>query len=66
MPEDRLCEPIKSQEVTIRLEQAPIGGLDPKTSRGTAKERPRMSTKPRDMEETDDTYKNPKDCNALL
>src|SRR6266699_5898475 len=66
MPEDRPCKPIESQEMTIMPEQASIGGLDPETSRRPARERPYMPTEPRDIEETDDTHKNPKDYNALL
>ncbi len=66
MPEDRPCKLIESQEVTVGPNEAPIGGLDPETSRETARERPYMPVEPRDMEETDDTHRNPKDYNALL
>src|SRR6266566_3422957 len=66
MPEDRPYKLIESQEVTIRPEQASIGGLDPKISRGTAKERLYVPVEPWDVEETDDTCKNPKGYNALL
>ena len=66
MPEDRPYEPIESQEMTVGPEQASIGGLDPKTSRKTIRERPCIPVKPRDVEETDDTCKNPKGYNVLL
>ncbi len=52
--------------MTVRPKQASIGGLDPETSRRTAKERPYIPTEPRDIEKSDDTCKNPKDYNALL
>ncbi len=64
--EDRPYELVESQEVTIRPEQAPISGLNLETSRGTVRERPCMPAKPRDVEETDNTRRNPKDYNALL
>ncbi len=66
MPEDRPCKPVESQEITIGPEQASIDGLNPETSRGTAKERPYIFAEPRDVEETDDTYRNPRGYNALL
>ncbi len=66
VPEDRPCEPVESQEVTVGPKQASIGGLDLETSRGTARERPCMFAEPRDVEETDDTRKNLKGYNALL
>src|SRR6266566_1408096 len=66
MPENKPCEPIESQEVTIKPNEAPINGLDPKTSRGTARKRPYVLAKPRDVEETNDTRRNPKGYNALL
>ncbi len=66
MPEDRPYKLVESQEVTVGPKQASIGGLDLETSRGTAKERPCMPAEPRDMEETDDTRKNPRGYNALL
>ncbi len=66
MPEDRPYKPIESQEMTVMPEQASISGLDPKTSRGTAKERPYILVEPRDVEETDDTRRNPRGYNALL
>ena len=52
--------------MTLEPKQAPISGLDPKTSRETARERPYIPTEPRDMEETNDTRKNPRGYNALL
>ncbi len=52
--------------MTIRPKQASISRLNPETSRGTARKRPYMPTEPRDMEKTNDTYKNPKDYNVLL
>ncbi len=52
--------------MTIKLEQASIGGLDFETSRGTARERPYMFAEPRDEEETDDLRRNLKGYNALL
>ncbi len=64
--EDRPYEPVESQEVTVGPEQASIDGLDPETFRGTARERPYVPTESRDVEETDDTHKNPKGYNALL
>ena len=66
MPEDRPYEPIESQEMTVEPDEAPISGLDPETSRGTAKERPYIPTEPRNIEETDDTHRNPKGYNTLL
>ena len=66
MPENRPYKSIESQEVTIRPKQAPINRLDPETSRGTAKERPRIPAKPRNEKETDDLHKNPKGYNTLL
>ncbi len=66
MPKDKPCEPVESQEVTIGLEQAFINGLNPETSRRTARERLRMPAEPRNIEETNDTHRNPKDYNALL
>ncbi len=64
--EDRPCEPVESQEVTVGPEQASIGGLDLETSRGTARERPYVSAEPRDVEETDDTRRNLRGYNVLL
>ncbi len=66
MPEDRPYKPVESQEVTIRPDEALIGGLDPETSRGPARERLYVPAEPRDVEETDDTRRNPRDYNALL
>src|SRR6266566_3550688 len=66
MSEDRPYKPIESQEVIIGFEQAFINRLNPETSWGTARERPRIPVKPRDVEETGNTYKNLKDYNALL
>src|SRR6266566_365979 len=66
MPEDRPCMPVESQEVTVEPNEAPIGGLNLETSRGTARERPCVFAEPRDVEETDDTRKNPRGYNALL
>ncbi len=66
IPEDRPCEPIESQEVTVGPDEALIDGLDPETSRKTAKERPRMPVEPRDEVEMDDTRRNPKGYNVLL
>ena len=66
MPKNRLCKPIESQEVTVGPDEAPIGGLNPETSRGTVKERPRMPTESRDEVKMDDTRRNPKGYNALL
>ncbi len=66
MPEDRSYKLMESQKVTIGLEQAFIDGLNPKISRGTARERPYIPVEPRDVEETDDTYRNPKGYNILL
>ena len=66
MLEDRPYKPVESQEVTIGPKQTSIGGLDPETSRGTARERPCVFAEPRDVEETDDTRKNPRGYNALL
>ena len=48
------------------LEQTSKGRLDSKTSRRTAKEKPYIPAEPRDVEETDDTYRNPKGYNTLL
>ncbi len=50
----------------VRLEQALISGLNPETSRRTAREKLYMPTEPRDMEETSDTHRNPKGYNTLL
>jgi len=66
MPEDRPYKPVESQEMTVRLKQASISGLNPETSRGTAKERPCMLAELRNVKETDDTCKNPKGYNILL
>ena len=66
MPEDRLYKPVESQEVTIGPNEVPIDGLNPETSRGTAKKRFYIPIELRDIEETDDTHKNPKNYNALL
>src|SRR6266566_3174661 len=66
MPEDRPYKPVESQEVTVRPEQASISGLNPETSRRTARERPYIPTEPRDVEETDNTHRNPKSYNTLL
>ncbi len=52
--------------MTIRPEQAPISGLDPKTFQKTAKERPYIPVEPWNVEETDDTHKNLRSYNALL
>ncbi len=46
MPEDRPCVPVESQEVTVEPDEAPISGLDPETSRGTAREKPCVSAEP--------------------
>ncbi len=66
MPEDRPYIPVEFQEVIIKPDEASISGLDLETSRRTAKERPYMPAKPRDVEETGDTHRNPKGYNALL
>ncbi len=66
MPEDRPYKLIESQEVTIGPDKAPIGGLDLETSRRTARERPCVPAEPQDMEETDDTHRNPRGYNVLL
>ncbi len=66
IPEDRPYKPIESQKIIIRPKQTFIDGLDPEISRGTARERPYIFAKPRDVEETDDTCKNPKNYNVLL
>ncbi len=50
----------------VIFEQASIDGLDFETSRGTVKERPYIFAEPRDVKETDDIYRNPKDYNVLL
>ncbi len=63
---DRPCEFVESQEMTVGFEQVFINGLDLEISRGTARERPRMFAEPRDMEETDDTRRNPRGYNILL
>ena len=47
-------------------DEAPIGGLNLKTSRRTAKKRPYIPVEPRDVEEIDNTRRNPKGYNALL
>ncbi len=52
--------------MTIGLDEAPINGLDLETSRGTVKERLYIFVELRNIEETDDTYRNPKGYNALL
>ncbi len=66
MPENRPYIFIESQEVTIEPDEAPINGLDFETSRRTARKRPYIPIKPRNIEETDDMHRNPKDYNALL
>ncbi len=66
MPENRPCKPVESQEMIIRSKQALINRLNPETSRGTAKERPYVFVEPQDVEETDDTRRNPKGYNILL
>src|SRR6266566_1805523 len=50
----------------VEPNKAPIGGLDLETFRRTARERLYIFAKPRDVEETDDTRRNPKGYNALL
>ena len=52
--------------MTVGPEQASIGGLDLETSRRTARERLCVSVEPRDVEETDNTRKNPRGYNVLL
>jgi len=52
--------------VTVGLEQAPINRLDPEISRRTVRKRPRILAEPQDIEETDDTHRNPKNYNVLL
>jgi len=52
--------------VIVGPEQASIGGLGLETSQGTARERPYVPVELRDIEETDDTYRNPKGYNTLL
>ncbi len=52
--------------MTVGPDEAPISGLDLETSRRTAKERPYVFVKLWDVEETDDTYRNPKGYNTLL
>ena len=66
VPEDKPCEPVESQKVTIGPEQAPIGGLNLKTSQRTARERPCVLVEPRDVEETGNTRINLRDYNILL
>ena len=66
MPENKPCEPIESQEVTIKPNEALINGLDPETSRETVRERPYVPAEPRDVEETVDTCRNPRGYTALL
>ncbi len=66
VPEDRPYKFVESQKVIVGPEQASIGGLDLETSRRTARERPCISAEPRDVEETDDIYRNPRGYNALL
>ncbi len=66
MPEDRPYIPVESQEVTVEPNEALIGGLNLETSRGTAKEKPYIPVEPRDIEETDVIYRNPKGYNVLL
>ncbi len=66
MPEDRPCVPVESQEVTVEPDEASISGLNPETSQGTARERPCVPAEPRDMEETDNTRRNPRGYNASL
>ena len=66
VPEDRPCEPVESQEVIVGPDEALIDGLDLETSRETARERPYVFAEPRDVEETDDTRRNPRGYNALL
>ncbi len=52
--------------MTIGFDEVFISGLDLETSRGTAKERLYIPIKPRDIEETDDIYRNLKGYNVLL
>ncbi len=52
--------------MTVKPKQASIDGLNLETSQGTAKEKPYVPAEPRDIEETDNIYKNLKDYNALL
>ena len=52
--------------MTIEPDEAPINGLNLETFRGTARKRLRVPVKPRDVEETGDTYRNPRGYNALL
>jgi len=66
VPEDRPYKLVESQKMIVKPEQAPISGLDPKTSRRTAKERPYILVKPWDIEETNDTRRNLRGYNALL
>ena len=52
--------------MTVGPDETLIGGLDPETSRGTARERLYVPAEPRDVEETDNMYRNPRGYNALL
>ena len=52
--------------MTIGPEQAFIDGLDLETSQKTAKKRFYIPVEPRNIEETDDTHRNPKGYNILL
>ncbi len=40
MPKDKPYVPVESQEMTIEPDEAPIGGLDPETSRKKLKKGP--------------------------
>ena len=66
VPEDRPCVPVESQEVTVELDEASIGGLDLETFRTTARERLYMFVESRDVEETGDMCRNPRGYNVLL
>jgi len=66
MPEDRPCELIESQKVTVGSEQASIDGLDLEISRRTARERPYIFVEPWNMEETGDICRSPRGYNTLL
>ena len=50
----------------VEPDEALIGGLDPETFRGTARERPCVPAESRDVEETGDTRRNPRGYNVLL
>ncbi len=66
MLEDRPYELIESQEVIVRPDEAPIGGLNLETSRRMARERLRIPAEPQDEVEMDDTCRNFKGYNTLL